>query len=247
MRNRREIFQLGFGVFHLTMNLIWALLHVHRGTLNQDGSLTHLFAVLEKVRLGADRPDFHTLLAALTQILEGLILNAWRNVCGFSSLDAFAKSKPTTDEILKLAQNILETYATPAETIEPTEKVSRAQKAIPGPSAASPLSESDNSSCESSDDESSSHPAPAIPKSDTTQENVVRLTRDLLYVVELVGAVSDGDFGRIEDILPDLACIFRGTGSNNYAAEILHFLFNVKEIWTPGFAFVPILACSTNC
>ena len=27
--SRCEIFQLGFGVFHLTMNLIWALLHTH--------------------------------------------------------------------------------------------------------------------------------------------------------------------------------------------------------------------------
>jgi hypothetical protein len=44
----REIFQLAFGVFHLTMNLIWALLHMHRGTINQDGSLSHFFAVLEK-------------------------------------------------------------------------------------------------------------------------------------------------------------------------------------------------------
>jgi hypothetical protein len=25
----REIFQLGFGIFHLTMNLIWAILHTH--------------------------------------------------------------------------------------------------------------------------------------------------------------------------------------------------------------------------
>ncbi|KAG5650028.1 hypothetical protein H0H81_001033 [Sphagnurus paluster] len=60
--------------------------------------------------------------------------------------------------------------------------------------------------------------------------------RVLLYVTELVQAVSNGDFGRIEDILPDLACMFQGGGSNNYSSEILHFLFNLKEVWTPEFA-----------
>ena len=59
-------------------------------------------------------------------------------------------------------------------------------------------------------------------------------------MVELVHAVSDGDFGRIEDILPDLACIFHGAGSNNYVTEILHLLFNIKEVWTPEFVYVVI-------
>lgn len=80
--DRREIFQLAFGGFHLAMNPIWGILENHRGTINQTGSLTHLFAVLEKTRLGGEHPDYHTLLAALTQILHGLILNAWRTECG---------------------------------------------------------------------------------------------------------------------------------------------------------------------
>jgi hypothetical protein len=67
---RREIFQLGFGSFHLAMNLLWCVLETHRGTLNQTGSLTHLFAVLEKTRLGGEHPDYHTLLSALTQIMS---------------------------------------------------------------------------------------------------------------------------------------------------------------------------------
>ncbi|KAF8222369.1 hypothetical protein L208DRAFT_1108935, partial [Tricholoma matsutake] len=79
---------------------------------------------------------------------------------------------------------------------------------------------------------------PSSPVIDIMRENIIRLMQDLLYVVELVCAVSDGDFGQIEDILPDLACIFRGAGSNNYATEILHLLFNIKEAWTPEFAYV---------
>ena len=84
-------------------------------------------------------------------------------------------------------------------------------------------------------------PAPGLTLShnaetpDTVHANVVLLTRDLLYVAELISAISAGDFGRIEDILPDLACMFRGAGSNNYSMEILHLLFNIKEVWTPEF------------
>ena len=74
--SRRDIFQLGFGLFHLCLNLTWALLHIHRGSLHQTGSLTYFFALMEKTQLGADHPDYHTLLAALTQILHGVILNA---------------------------------------------------------------------------------------------------------------------------------------------------------------------------
>ncbi|KAH9009894.1 hypothetical protein EDB84DRAFT_1590991 [Lactarius hengduanensis] len=70
-----NVFQLAFGSFHLAMNLLWC---THRGTVKQTGSLTQLFAILEKTRLGGEHPDYHTLLSALTQILHGLVLNAWR-------------------------------------------------------------------------------------------------------------------------------------------------------------------------
>ncbi|KIJ12599.1 hypothetical protein PAXINDRAFT_27991, partial [Paxillus involutus ATCC 200175] len=68
--------------------------------------------------------------------------------------------------------------------------------------------------------------------------NLQILTRDLLYVIELITAISSGDFGRVEDILGNLAMMFRGAGSNNYCSEILHFLFNIKRVWTSDFASV---------
>ncbi|KIK37999.1 hypothetical protein CY34DRAFT_37560, partial [Suillus luteus UH-Slu-Lm8-n1] len=71
---------------------------------------------------------------------------------------------------------------------------------------------------------------------DTAHHNLQLLTRDLLYVLELTSAISSGDWGRIEDILGTLTMIFRGAGSNNYCSEILHFIFNLKKIWTPEFA-----------
>jgi hypothetical protein len=55
------------------------------------------------MRVGGDRPDYHTLLAALTQILDGLILNVWRDECGYPSLEAFEKSNPTAQEIIHCA------------------------------------------------------------------------------------------------------------------------------------------------
>jgi hypothetical protein len=43
---RLDCFQLGFGLFHLSMNLIWALLHVHWGSAEHPGSLSYFFVVL---------------------------------------------------------------------------------------------------------------------------------------------------------------------------------------------------------
>ena len=97
---RLQFLQLGFGLFHLTMNLIWALLHVHRGSIQQVGSLSYFFAVLDRTRLGSEHPDYHTLLSTLLQILRGIVLNAWRAECGYPSLAAFAVSNPSTDDLL---------------------------------------------------------------------------------------------------------------------------------------------------
>lgn len=207
---RRELFAIAFGMFHLLMNLIWGLLHVHYGAINIPGSLSYFFALLEKFRLGGEHPDFHTLLAALTQILDGLLLNVWRQECaldGFPDFKSFLALEPTLDQLLGYARHIIWKYATPnAKLPSPILKI---QDTVP---------------------------TAAINKSDTIHENVVRLTRDLLYVIEIVEATADGNFGRIEDILPDLACVFSGAGSNKYSTEILHWIYNVKNVWTPKFA-----------
>ena len=46
------------------------------------------------------------------------------------------------------------------------------------------------------------------PAVNIMHNNITLLTRDLLYVVELVDAIATGDFGWIKDILPTLACMF---------------------------------------
>jgi hypothetical protein len=100
---RREIFQIAFGTFHLVINLLWALLRTHQGALSLKGSLTDFFNLLNKTRLGGEHPDYHMLLAALTQILHGLILSAWITEFGYSSLDDFAKSKPSVEKLMLIS------------------------------------------------------------------------------------------------------------------------------------------------
>lgn len=219
--NRREVFQLGLGLFHLCLNLIWALLLIHRGSLNQLGSLTYFFKLLDKTRLGSDHPDYHSLLSAIMQILNGLLINAWRQECDHSNLAEFAKSTPTADKLLELSKKIYSKYCCPYKVRMDPPSVIAAEDGLPPPATAQ------------------SDPSTVTPENrDTVYENVRLLTRDLLYVAELIRAISDGDIGRIEDFLPELAKMFRGAGSNNYCSEILHFIFNLKHVWTPEFACV---------
>ncbi|KAF8873928.1 hypothetical protein BD779DRAFT_1451338 [Infundibulicybe gibba] len=243
--DRRSMYMIAIGLLHMLMNLIWALKQKHKATINQSGSLTHLFAVLEKVRLGGEHPDFHALLSALTQILDGFLLNAWREECGYDSFEKFAQAKPSDDEILRIARVIFLKYATPDSSLQPIDKKTKIDELrAKGCNACAPPRKSTSISIEDVSDEDSNTdgeegPAdslPIPPPIDVIRENVIRLTRDLMYVREVVQATADGDFGRIEHILLDLACLFRGAGCNNYSTEILHLLFQIKEVWTPEFA-----------
>ncbi|KII90886.1 hypothetical protein PLICRDRAFT_106916 [Plicaturopsis crispa FD-325 SS-3] len=236
---RMEVFQQAFGLFHLCLNLIWALLHMHRGSIKQLGSLTYFFALLDKARLGCEHPDYHTLLAALMQILNGLILSAWKEECGHASFASFSASKPTPEQLLEKAQNILNRFGTPMNEPQPPLTKPKAADAMDEDS-----DEPDSGLDAGADDLPQAEPGVApgpqsegpVPQDDNSHRNLRILTRDLLYVAELIRAISDGDIGRIEDILGSLAMMFRGAGSNNYCSEILHFLHNLKHVWTPEFA-----------
>ncbi|KAG1743070.1 hypothetical protein EDB19DRAFT_1827464 [Suillus lakei] len=48
---RLQFIQLGFGLFHLCLNLVWALLHVHRGSVHQIGSLSYFFTLLDRMHM----------------------------------------------------------------------------------------------------------------------------------------------------------------------------------------------------
>jgi hypothetical protein len=241
---RLDNIQLAYGCFHKCLNLVWAILKIHQGAVDQLGSLKYFFALLEKTRLANDKPDYHTLLAALMQILHGVLLAAWRQECGFETLDAFAASDPTPDALLDIADRILLNYATPMDEIPPPfpplkttvpENISDSDTDL---NCADRQSPSPELSPEPSGDgsESSETPNSCDPQDDCAHRNIHILIRDLLYVAELVRAISDGDWGRIEDILGQLTMMFRGAGSNNYSTELLHFLHNLKMVWGEDFA-----------
>ncbi|KAJ7451396.1 hypothetical protein FB451DRAFT_1051517 [Mycena latifolia] len=231
--SRREVFQLGFGLFHLCLNLVWAILHVHRGSINEPGTLAYFFAVMEKTQLGNDQPDYHTLLAALTQILDGLLLNAWQRECGSVSLAEFAKSRPSPEKLREISAKILDEYATPMASPNPP----------PPPSSDSSDNDSDASETDSDVERAgeSTTAAQIDPKDDIAHRNIRLLARDLLVLIAVVRAISDGDIGRVEVFLPHLAMMFRGAGCNKYCTEILHFVLNLKHIWIPEFAHVDIM------
>ncbi|KAJ7150360.1 hypothetical protein C8R46DRAFT_915028 [Mycena filopes] len=188
---RCQIWQLAIGLFHLCLNLVWGVLNVHRGHVNHHGTLAHLFVLIEKTRLGSQHPDYHSLLAALMQILDGLILDAWRIECGYPSLVAYAASKPSAADLQAKAAQILYNHATPNRD-----------------------------------------PFNSAEELDTVNENTKRLIHDLLYVSEVTRAISECDFGRVEDILSTLGMMFRGAGSKNYSTEILYFVHNMKYVWS---------------
>ncbi|KAI0055930.1 hypothetical protein BV25DRAFT_1814987, partial [Artomyces pyxidatus] len=107
------VFQLAVGLFHLCLNLVWTLLHIHRGTVLDLGSLTHFFALMQKTQLGATHPDYHTLLAALSQILDGLLLEAWRQTSSCDDLSDYAETMPPPEQLIDLASCIIDNYASP--------------------------------------------------------------------------------------------------------------------------------------
>jgi hypothetical protein len=107
--NRMENFQLAPGLFHAQLNLIWAILHVHRGSLEEIGGLQYYIALLGRVRLGAEHPDYRTLVSFSTQVLVGHLLLYWETISGMS-LTALAERKCTAEEIKAFAIKIYHTY-----------------------------------------------------------------------------------------------------------------------------------------
>jgi len=243
--NRRQVFQLAPGLFHLCLNLVWAVLHIHRGSASQLGTLKYFFDILNgKNRLGKENPDYHTLLMMLMQILDGLALNAWTLATGESNLDTFANSSPSDHLLYEKAGWILQNCATPTPSPRPPPSPSKNAKAgttddVPeeAASSAGKRGKSRPKKKRTGKDASGS-PASELPglEEDVVLYNVQCLMRDLLYVAEVVQAIADGDFGRVEDILPQLTMIFQAADSNKYVMEILYLIHNLKHVWTPEFA-----------
>ncbi|KAF9516420.1 hypothetical protein BS47DRAFT_1262992, partial [Hydnum rufescens UP504] len=66
--------------------------------------------------------------------------------------------------------------------------------------------------------------------------NAALFNHDASIYLEMKEAGSVGNWGQIKMILPNIICIFQGSGSTNYAVELLHLLQNLKYSWTPVYA-----------
>ncbi|KAK6974994.1 hypothetical protein R3P38DRAFT_3335296 [Favolaschia claudopus] len=106
---RLEHLQPAPGAFHIELNLAWMILRTHRGKSNDIGSLQYFIGLLAKKRLGADKPDFETLVSLLEQVLIGLVLHYWEVESGMSVQD-LAKSKPSPARLREMAGKIYEKY-----------------------------------------------------------------------------------------------------------------------------------------
>ncbi|TEB38018.1 hypothetical protein FA13DRAFT_1751836 [Coprinellus micaceus] len=219
---RRLMYQLAMGLFHAALNLAWALLQVHKETMHSVGSLAFWIIILEKACLSGPKPDYHTLYATLEQVLEGLLLSAWMEVCtqedpdlddkakksaGISqkkkSLRKYASSKPTPADLEAKAQTILNDFVAPLPEL---------------------YSEADDSDSDTENGQTGSI---------KTSASLCEMSSTSLSLSQQSGM---GTLACIEDILPHLAMIYRGAGSNNYAAECLYLVQNLKIIWPINFA-----------
>ena len=103
----------------MLVNLLWAVLHVHRGSINSAGSLAHWFStVLDRKRLSSPQFDFHTLRNSPFQVLDGLLLACWSvglNKCGCPYFASFSASKLSPCGLITVAADIINSYANPGD------------------------------------------------------------------------------------------------------------------------------------
>ena len=194
-------FQCAIGWFHGQLNLIWALLHIHRRTGEQIGSLQFFIILLGKVCLCKEKPDFNTLQPLVTHVLSGNILTYWKFETGVS-LSEFAATKPRPMQLLKHAQNIYDNWV-----------LNMALQHAAG--------------------------TPDVEGSgDEAQQNTIMLDWDFLMFFKLSSAISSGDFGHVEILMGTITMMFAGAGCKNYTTELLHFIQNLKHVWTAEFVYV---------
>lgn len=176
-------------------------------------ALLIFFCLLDKAWLGGAEPYYHSLLVALTQIFNGIILNAWRIECGHPSFAVFSQTQPIASTLLDVTDWILLNHATPM--VEP-DKPELSKKKPDTEESSNESDESDTGKSSDDSESSSSHTDDAQnPSNDTAWCNFILLVYNLLYVMEYVCAISDGNFSQIQDILGQMAMMYCGLGCNN--------------------------------
>ncbi|KDR75968.1 hypothetical protein GALMADRAFT_225714 [Galerina marginata CBS 339.88] len=202
--------QLGPGLNDILRKMVTQTIknYCPKGSDSTDG-LAGLFKVINKAHLALAKPQDHdAALSALETIVDSSFLDCWRINCGYDSIAAYAASDPEPAEMLALAKKIV---------------IKHAKRLIPKQPERFP--DDSQYSAELSDQESD----------DMVYRNHRLLLRDAIYIVLLKRAISDGDFGRVEDFLGVTAVSLMGGGMENSCFEIIHFLHDLKDVWPEQF------------
>jgi len=75
------------------------------------------------------------------------------------------------------------------------------------------------------------HQVHAGETGDPVRNQMIMFHTDLLVYFELQDAIRVGDVGRMEDLLPTLACHFAGGSNPQYVAEVLELLQSIHKEW----------------
>lgn len=202
--------QLGPGLNDILRKMVAQMIknHCPKGSGSMHG-LASFFKTINKSHLALARPQDHdAAVSALEAVLGASFLDCWRTNCGYDSIAAYAASDPKPEEILALAKKIV---------------IKHAKRVVPKQPERFP----DDSQYS---DELSDH-----EHEDQVYQNHRLLLRDVIHVVLLKRAISDGDFGRIEDFLGIIALGFLGGGLQDTCFEIMHFLYDLKNVWSEQF------------
>lgn len=184
--------------------------HFVQGTVASGRSaLANLLGVINKAHLLDGKPkDFHALVSALETLTTASFLDCWRHLCGCPSIEAFAESNPTVEDILSIAREIV------------IEKVNRIVPKDPS----------------FEDDDKYTSPQEESYKSDQVFWNHRILLASLIRVVILRHAICDADVGRVEDMMGSVMICFLGMKKDTMAKEVMHFIHGVKHLWPEPFA-----------
>ena len=181
------------GWLHIMMGAGGSMHKQHMGTSRGRG-ISQAIDLLNKKGLGNAQikgPFHHDLDELLYEMAEAHIREAWLEI---GKVDSLAQLREKTAvELVGLAENIAEKYASTDALIEQDSKP-------------------DN-------------------QKDAVLRQTILFCQDVLHYITLDQAIQNGDVGLMEDFLPYLLYRFLGSGSTNYATEILEILQAFHREW----------------
>ncbi|KAJ7190106.1 hypothetical protein GGX14DRAFT_382544 [Mycena pura] len=216
------------GIFHTSMHSINAIAENHYGDkTSQDPSALAHSAVATDLHVPSNlsQCDYYATTRTMTTIFKAEVLDVWDLfLSGHTGLhlffDTLAEKNqiPTVDELLEKATVMIQLYMSSAGYYSALARSGTWVNFVQGPTW-------DNTSPSSSTP--SAVQADADFAGDQVLANSIIFRRDFLNWVELSDAVSEGDIGRVVEVLKLWIFMFAGASKQNYVTILLelHFFF----------------------